>query len=390
MNRGMTLASCFGLGAGLMYLFDPDRGNRRRALLRDKLARATTKTGDAIDATARDLRHRARGLAAEASHLFAKDDASDDVIVERVRAKMGRVVSHPHSVQVTADQGRVTLSGPILESEVNDLLKCASSVRGVTEVINNLEAHKQAGDVPGLQGGTRRPGERFEFMQTNWSPAARLIAGTAGSAAALYGLRKGGLTGAALSAIGAGLLARGATNLELKRLTGLGGGRRAIDIHKTINIAAPVEEVFRFWSNFENFPRFMTHVREVTDKGNGRSHWKVAGPAGVPVEWDAVVTKTVPNEVLAWKSVPGSAVDNAGIITFRSNDDGTTKVDIKLSYNPPAGAIGHAVATLFGADPKTEMDADLMRMKTFIETGTPPGDAAERNTSAREATTRRS
>ncbi|HET9533325.1 MAG TPA: SRPBCC family protein, partial [Blastocatellia bacterium] len=165
-----------------------------------------------------------------------------------------------------------------------------------------------------------------------------------------------------------------------------GAGRRAVDIQKTININAPVEEVFKFWENYENFPRFMSNVREVIDKGDGRSHWVVAGPAGVPVEWDAVVTKRVPNEVFAWKTVPGSVVANAGMVIFRRNDDGTTTVDIKLSYNPPAGAVGHAVATLFGSDPKTEMDQDLMRMKTMIETGVAPRDSAQ--PSAREASTR--
>ena len=103
----------------------------------------------------------------------------------------------------------------------------------------------------------------------------------------------------------------------------------------------------------------------------------VDGPAGVPVEWDAVITKQVPEQVLAWKSVPGSAIAQAGIIRFDSNTDGSTRVDIRFSYNPPAGAIGHAVAALFGADPKREMDEDLVRMKTLIEGGHPPRDAAE-------------
>ena len=275
---------------------------------------------------------------------------------------------------------------PLVESEVDRLLSCVSGVRGVTEVVNNLEAHKEAGDVPGLQGGSHRPGTRIDVLQKNWSPATRTLVGTAGALATVYGLRQRGLLGAALGATGVCMLTSGITNKQLKRLTGVGAGRRAVDIQKTININAPVEEVFKFWENYENFPRFMSNVREVIDKGDGRSHWVVAGPAGVPVEWDAVVTKRVPNEVFAWKTVPGSVVANAGMVIFRRNDDGTTTVDIKLSYNPPAGAVGHAVATLFGSDPKTEMDQDLMRMKTMIETGVAPRDSAQ--PSAREASTR--
>ncbi|HWP45490.1 MAG TPA: SRPBCC family protein [Blastocatellia bacterium] len=388
MNKALSLIGGIGLGAGLMYILDPDRGNRRRALMRDKTVRAARKMGDAIDTTARDIRHRARGVVSEARSMFAKEEVPDDVLVARVRSKMGRVVSHPHSIEVTANRGRVTLSGPILESEVDNLLKSVWAVRGVTEVENKLEPHKEAGDIPGLQGGGYRPGDRIDLLQKNWSPTTRAIIGTAGALTTLYGARRRGILGTALGATGVGMLTTAITNMELKRLTGLGAGRRAIDIHKTMNISAPVEEVFKFWTNYENFPRFMTNVREVIDRGDGRSHWVVAGPAGVPVEWDAVITEMIPNKVLAWKSVPGSAIANAGMIIFKPNDDGTTNLDIKLSYNPPGGAMGHTVASLFGSYPKREMDEDLMRMKTFIETGTPPRDAAKPQASTREATTR--
>jgi uncharacterized membrane protein len=108
---------------------------------------------------------------------------------------------------------------------------------------------------------------------------------------------------------------------------------------------------------------------------------------GVPVEWDAVVTRDLPRELLAWKSVEGANVESAGIVRFGQNEDGTTSVQVKLSYNPPGGAIGHVVAALFGSDPKTEMDADMLRMKSMIETGVQPHDAAERKPGkAREAT----
>src|SRR5205814_797244 len=123
---------------------------------------------------------------------------------------------------------------------------------------------------------------------------------------------------------------------------------------------------FQFWSNYENFPRFMSHVREVKETAPGRSHWVVAGPAGIPVEWEAELTEFAPNRVIAWKSVPGAAVRNVGNIHFDPNADGTTRVDIKLSYNPPAGAVGHFLADLFGADPKRLTDDDLVRMKSLI------------------------
>jgi uncharacterized membrane protein len=237
-----------------------------------------------------------------------------------------------------------------------------------------------------LQGGAPRE-QRFELMQTNWSPTARLLMGVAGGTMTYYGLRRRDTLGIAMSTLGAGVLARAIANIETKRLLGLGGGRRAVDINKTINIAAPAEGVFQFWTNYQNFTRFMRNVREVRDLGGGRSHWVVAGPASVPVEWDAVLTELVPNQVLAWKSEPGSPIRHAGIIHFRPNNDDSTSINIHMSYNPPAGAVGHAVASLFGSDPKRVMDEDLMRMKSMIETGIPPYDAAEKQSTTQETYT---
>src|SRR5690606_9323479 len=115
-------------------------------------------------------------------------------------------------------------------------------------------------------------------------------------------------------------------------------------------------------------PSFMTNVREVRVREDGVSQWSVAGPAGAPVQWNAITTRLDPNKLLAWRTLPGSLVEHEGTIRLSPEDTGT-RIDITMSYNPPAGAMGHAVATLFRADPKSEFDEDLMRMKMFIETG---------------------
>jgi uncharacterized membrane protein len=377
MNKKQILFTGLGLGAGLMYMLDPDRGRRRRALARDTAVHLVNTTNGAIGKASRDFGNRLSGIGAEVNALFRSEKVSDEVLAERIRSKLGRVVSHPHAIKIACHQGRVTLSGPILASEVDPLLKSALAVRGVTEVEDKLEVHEQAGDIPDLQGGKERPGHQFELMQTNWSPAPRLLAGAAGGALALYGARRRDLIGSALEMIGLGLFARGLTNLEVKDLIGLSGGH-GISLQKAININASVEKVFDVWSHHENFPHFMSRVREVKNLGNGRYHWKVAGPAGIPVEWEAVITKQVPNEMLAWESVAGSMIEQAGIVRFQPNGNGGTRVEVKMSYHPPAGVAGHVVAKLFGADPKNEMIADLMRMKSFIETGHQPHDAAER------------
>ena len=377
MNRGMSLLGTAGLGAGLMYLFDPDRGKRRRALVRNEAVHISRITGDAAGKTRRDVRNHLLGAFAEVESLFLKNGpVSNDVLEARVRSKLGRVVSHPSAVEVKAVDGLIILTGQILANEVHPLLDSVVSIKGVENIENRLEAHEGADDIPALQGGRNRPGSRFGPLKTNWSPTTRLVATAAGSALAVYGARRRGVVGSAMSSVGFGVVVRALTNFETGRLLGLDGGRKVIDIQKTINIEAPVDRVFAYWSHPENFPDFMSHVLEVRRIGDGFYRWTVGGPAGLRVQWDAGITDLDFNKRLAWKSLPGAVVGQAGVTQFSSNPDGSTRIDVKMSYNPPAGALGHAIAELFGVDPKHEMDDDLMRMKSFIETGVHPHDAA--------------
>jgi uncharacterized membrane protein len=169
--------------------------------------------------------------------------------------------------------------------------------------------------------------------------------------------------------VGGLLLARAVTNLPLRRLFGLIRSARAIRFQKTINIHEPIEHVFQFWSNPENLSRIMNHVQEVKKIGENQFRWTVSGPAGTSATWDSHIVESEPNRLLAWRSEPGSLIRNAGIIRFESTADGGTRVHLLMSYNPPAGAIGHAVATLFGVGPKDALDEDLVRMKSLFEHG---------------------
>jgi uncharacterized membrane protein len=368
-----------GLGIGLMYFLDSARGPRRRALMRDRLAHAARVAGDSAGATARDVTHRASGVAARVRGSMRHDEVDDRVLMARVRAQIGRVVSHPRAIEVDAADGAVTLRGPVLEAEVPQLMKAVEHVRGVTRVVNELEPHREAGNVPALQGGTTPPGIQPDFWQRRWAPATRLVTATASAALAGYGALRRDIPGALMATAGVGLLARAATNLETSRLTGIGASRRAVDIQKTITVDAPVSTVFDFWTRYENFPRFMSRVMEVRPGSrDGQSHWKVTGPGGVPVEFDAEVSAFVPNEVFAWRTVQGATIAHSGIVRFEPLGEGRTRVDIRMSYNPPGGWFGHNVASAFGVDPKSSLDEDLARMKTFLETGRPARDAAKR------------
>ncbi len=298
------------------------------------------------------------------------------MLVGRVRAALGRVVSHPHAIHVTVHQGRASLNGPILASEKNALLHAVRSIPGVTDIEDRLDAHSRAANIPGLQGGRGRAPTRSGLMRANWTPALRGSAIVGGSALGWYGLARRTPLSTAIAAVGIAFFMRGLTNMPIRRLTGATAGRRAIDLQKTIDIAATPETVFDIWANYENFPHFMSHVLEVRDLGQQRSHWIVEGPMGARIEWNARLTESIRPLVLAWKTEPDATVEHAGLIRFEPTGNGT-RVSVRMSYNPPAGALGHGLAVLLGRDPKRQLDDDLMRMKNLIESGIVPHDAAK-------------
>jgi len=129
-------------------------------------------------------------------------------------------------------------------------------------------------------------------------------------------------------------------------------------------------EVYRFWRNFENLPRFMDHLEAVTVIDENRSHWVAKGPAGTRVEWDAVIHNEMDDELIAWRSLPGSEINNAGSVHFTPTTDGMgTEVRVVLSYEPPAGKLGVAFAKLLGEEPSKQVADDLRRLKQVMDSG---------------------
>ena len=367
--RFKTLVASLGLGAGLMYFYDPRLGNRRRALIRDKVNSVVNSVDDSVDVAMEDLRNRARGVLAELSAKLSDQGAPDWILEERVRTNLGRIARHARALQVQADGGRIYLRGPALRGEVDALMKTAGRTRGVHGVENELQVFDTADDIPALQGSPSPRRQALpEWQQQNWSPAMRLISGVGGSLLTLYGLTRRGVTKPILSTAGLVLTARGVTNMDPRSLLGLGLGENAIKVQKAININAPIDEVYQFWRNFENFPRFMDHVKQVSVQ-NGLSTWKVAGPAGSSIEFESHLIEDIPNESITWQTVPDSQVHHAGFVRFDENRDGSTRVSVQMHYVPPAGALGHAVAQLFGVDPRQAMHEDLIRLKSLLEEG---------------------
>ena len=216
-GQGQLLTG-LALGAGAMYLLDPDRGARRRSLLRDQGVHAGHKLSDGISATAQDARNRIRGTAAELRARFRNDVVDEEILHERVRSAIGRVVAHPSAVTVLAAEGRVTLQGDILEDEVEDLIKQVQRVRGVDEVENQLTVHRSTEGVPSLQGAGRRQQERSVLGRESWPPSARLLLGAVGGGLTYYAVRSRGPVGDTLGILGLALLARATTNRAPTRL----------------------------------------------------------------------------------------------------------------------------------------------------------------------------
>ena len=213
------------------------------------------------------------------------------------------------------------------------------------------------GDIEGL--------EAANLSRSRTPPDVGGLARAVGTALATYGLLRRGRKGAWLRTLGLGIAAS-APRRSAPSPT-LGERRSTVDIQKSLHVEAPIDRVYAFWSNYDNFPLFMTNVRQVQDLGGGRSRWVVSGPGRRALQWNAVVTGREENTLLAWRSEPGSILNNAGVIRFSPEESGT-RIDVRFCYSPPTGRAGRAVAEFFGGDPRTRLNQDLGRLKTLLET----------------------
>lgn len=167
--------------------------------------------------------------------------------------------------------------------------------------------------------------------------------------------------------LGAAVCAR-----QLGRARGAAGGRKAptrVRVVETITVNRPIDVVYGFWRRFENFPRFMRYVESIESSGS-RSHWRVRGPAGVRVAWEAELLEDRPNERLSWRTTPDAHIEHQGSVRF-SHAPGSrgTEVWVDLSYRPPAGKVGRGIAWLLGSDPESQVREDLRRFKQIVEVG---------------------
>jgi uncharacterized membrane protein len=201
-----------------------------------------------------------------------------------------------------------------------------------------------------------------------------------GIALILLGLARRRLSGLLLGATGAALLARGSTGkCSLYRSLGLSTARSqrpgvpdnlGTKVERSITIRRSPEDIYRFWRNLQNLPRFMQNLQKVESIGGNRSHWVAIGPGGRSIEWDAEIINEHPNELIAWESLPGSELENAGSVRFRPAPGARgTEVRICMQFNPTRGLLGMLAAKLKGESPETQVEEDLIRLKQLLETG---------------------
>jgi uncharacterized membrane protein len=368
IREGTALLGGLGLGAGLMYLLDPDRGRRRRATARDQVVELLHEAVDTLDKGLRDLNNRVSGRLVRAVSAVIPDPVSDDVLAERVRSCLGHSVSYPQAITVSVADGQVDLSGHVLRNDVPRLMTGLRRIRGVKGIVDQLTLHEQAGEVPDMHGKPHRIADQA-LLAPRWSPAARLGTAAAGGLLAFYGLRRRSLTGLGMAAAGLGVMARSLQKPPSRSFATGDHMGRGVDLQKTITVDAPPERVFRMLAGFENLPLFMSHIQEVKKLEDGAYRWTVTGPGGAKGHWDAEIVKSVENEVLEWKTRPGTMVEHAGVVRLDPTPYGGTRVHIRLSYRPPFGRVGIGLADLFNLYPKHMLDKDLACFKSLLEQG---------------------
>jgi len=218
----------------------------------------------------------------------------------------------------------------------------------------------------------------------NISDAERLASALGGALLAAYGISQRSRSGTILVAAGGALIVRGATGYcpgyaaagidwhtsDDTRVALAGEKGTPVDV--AVTIARPHDELYRFWRQLDNLPKFMPHLVSVTDLGNNRSHWVAMAIRSRTVEWDAEIINDNPNELIGWRTLAGADVVSAGSVRFKPNGKGETEVHVHLQYDPPAGKMGAVVAWMFGDEPSQTIREDLRRFKALMETGEVP------------------
>lgn len=371
LKKTAIIAGFAGAGAAIVYLLDPEHGKRRRARVRDKATHFGVQARKTLLTCGIDLGNKLEGAASVLQARLCMEKADDQVIAARVRSRLGHVVSHPHAVEVIVSEGVVTLYGPVLESEEPKAVREVRGITGVTEVRNRLHTHKNAGGIPALQTGLKPGTHVLQPLPARWSPAMRLGIGMAGVTLAGLALRKRNWAAPFLGAAGTGLLLSATTNRSLHKSLGFEDPWAGLRVRRSISIAAPISELYKFWSDPLNYASVFSHVVSIEKVSEDSYLWTVEGPAGKHISWQGRIIDRVPNQLVAWTTDPESQLPNSGIVSLEPIYDGSTHLQVTLDYRPPAGVLGQFIAKFLGADPAKTLEQDLLNLKRKFEASLP-------------------
>lgn len=221
--------------------------------------------------------------------------------------------------------------------------------------------------------------EQLERAPQNVGPNERLVSALAGGGLLAAGLLRGSWKGLGLALLGGSLVYRGLSgHCSLYQALGINQAgfdnpavgvpaQRGVRFETCIVIDRPPEQIYRFWRKLENLPQVMQHLESVHEESNQRSHWVATGPMGTRIEWDAEIVNDQPGELIAWRSIPGSALDTAGSVHFAHAGTRGTELKVTLKYDPPLGKLGATLANLFGGSFEQKAQDDLERFKQTME-----------------------
>lgn len=213
----------------------------------------------------------------------------------------------------------------------------------------------------------------------NVGDVERLVSAGLGVGLLALAMSEKRLTGLVTAIAGGALLFRGLSGqCQFYRAIGMNTAKSegtavpataGLKVEEKILIKRSPDELYEFWRDFENLPRIMDHLKSVKETGHGKSHWVAATGVG-EIAWDAEVFNEKENELIAWRSLPGSLVDTAGSVRFNQLlPSGHTEVVVSVKYNPPLGKLGAAVESWLGGSLQKRIAADLRRFKETMEAG---------------------
>lgn len=351
MSRMKNLITAAGLGAVAMYFLDPERGQQRRQVVKQRTDKLSKEVNHFWDATSRDISNRVVGLKYELQHAADDEPIPDDILEQRVRSRIGHAVANPRTIEVTAHEGKITLSGTALEREMDRLIAAVWATRGVFGVENQMEVVP----VPDIE----------KIAPSSSDDLTRNTCSLAGSALMLAGLKRRGKLRAGLALAGGVLLARGLWQ-EGKGLTG-----SDVTAENVILIDAPQDEVFALLADFRQYAQFLPGIESVEDLGAGRFQWNAhlerAEVVVLNLKWVTVVEEVIPGERISFRGEDGSSFMESGCFELQPGPAGATQVTGRLKYRLPGGQFAQMAAAAVGFDAGSILQSGLRNMKTTLE-----------------------